>query len=298
MNKVVFYLMGEKGYNVLLDFINMFDSSYIKFLVLSEDNNIKKDYFIELCDLCKKNDIEYYIRGEKIPIHQGFKFAISWRWLIPDSQKLIVLHDSILPRYRGFAPLVNMLINGEEYIGVTALFATEKYDNGKIIDKKKIKIEYPIKIQEAIIKIKPLYSQLVNEISSKIFENSKIESSVQNEDEASYSLWRDQKDYLIDWNNSSSFIKRFVDAVGYPYNGACSYVNNLKIIITDVEEVKEVKIENRDVGKVIFTENGFPVVVCGHGLLIIKMAYEEKSRNSFLPLKNFRSRFGGRNDYI
>ena len=47
--------------------------------------------------------------------------AAGWRWLLPSTEKLIVLHDSLLPRYRGFNPLVSQLIDKEERLGVTAV---------------------------------------------------------------------------------------------------------------------------------------------------------------------------------
>jgi methionyl-tRNA formyltransferase len=56
-------------------------------------------------------------------ICSDFNIAISWRWMLKVSN-LIVIHDSLLPKYRGFSPLVNMLINGEDTLGVTVLFAT------------------------------------------------------------------------------------------------------------------------------------------------------------------------------
>ena len=49
-----------------------------------------------------------------------------------------------MPKYRGFAPLVNSLVNGEKIIGVTALFASEEYDNGDIIMQSSVDITYPI----------------------------------------------------------------------------------------------------------------------------------------------------------
>jgi hypothetical protein len=45
---------------------------------------------------------------------------------------------------------------------------------------------------------------------------------------------------------------RFVDAVGYPYKGACTYWNGQKYIIKDFIEEKDVLIENREPRKVIF----------------------------------------------
>ncbi|AOT70023.1 formyltransferase family protein [Geosporobacter ferrireducens] len=291
MNQVVMYLMNEKGYFVLEHFIREYNSKQIRYVLLAKDNNIKKDYYNELVSLCEKNNITYYNRKESPPDFSGYKFAIGWRWIIEDSNNLIVLHDSILPKYRGFAPLVNMLINGENEIGVTALFATEEYDKGDIIKQEIVSIEYPIKIQEAIKLIAPLYSKLVNSIAQLVFDNKEIVGVSQIEENATYSLWRDEQDYFIDWNADCNTIKRLVDAVGYPYSGAKTYLNNKIITIDDAEEELDIVVENRDVGKVVFLRDGYPVVVCGKGLLkIIKARFLDES--SILPFNTLRSRFG------
>jgi methionyl-tRNA formyltransferase len=60
--------------------------------------------------------------------------AVSWRWLIDHpAEQLIVFHDSLLPRYRGFEPLVTSLVNGETRIGVAALFGASEFDTGDVI---------------------------------------------------------------------------------------------------------------------------------------------------------------------
>ncbi|GIN90669.1 hypothetical protein J22TS1_17200 [Siminovitchia terrae] len=295
MDYVVFYLLGKKGYMVLLEFIKVFGSEKIAYVVIGKDKNIQLDYYEDIKSICDDYNIKYLNRDESIETFQGYKFAIGWRWIIKDMQNLIVLHDSILPKYRGFSPLVNMLINGEKEIGVTALFATEEYDKGEIIKQEKINIEYPIKIRKAIDLISRLYARLVIDICKLIFKQKQIKGIPQQEEEASYSLWRDEYDYFIDWNISAEKIKRIVDALGYPYNGAITLLNREKIIIDEVEVYPDIKIENRDVGKLIFVDEGFPIVVCGEGLLKIKKARYINNK-PVIPVKKFRSRFGGTND--
>lgn len=291
MEKIAFYLMNEKGYFVLIQFLKEYHPECIKYVVLAKDKNIEKDYFEEIKNLCKKYSIEHYEKSEIIEKFSGYKIAIGWRWIIEDNKNLIVLHDSILPHYRGFSPLVNMLINGEKEIGVTALLACKEYDKGDILGQEKIEIIYPIKIQKAIQIISKLYYKLVNTLSKKIINGEEIIGFTQDEDNATYSLWRDEQDYYIDWNVDSKSIRRKVDATGYPYTGAKTYINNKLIIIDEVEEYPDVRIENRDIGKVIFIKEGYPIVVCKQGLIKIKKARTLNGK-SVLPLKNFRNRFG------
>ena len=70
---------------------------------------------------------------------------------IKSNNTLIVIHDSILPTYRGYLPLVSQLIDGQKEIGVTAILANENFDEGDIVHISKTKINYPITINDAII---------------------------------------------------------------------------------------------------------------------------------------------------
>jgi methionyl-tRNA formyltransferase len=115
--KIAFYFMNEKGYFTLKIFIEKFGYENIDYIVSAKDTNIKKDYFKEIEALAKKYTIDFFDRLKFDATLEnnfsGYKFAIGWRWIIKDNNNLIVFHDSLLPKYRGFAPLVNSLISNE-----------------------------------------------------------------------------------------------------------------------------------------------------------------------------------------
>ncbi len=291
-NKLTIFAMTEKGYAVLTRIIPSFKNN-IETVISSRDLNMQKDFYLEIKSLCENNDINFVDKKDFKKIATEYAIAISWRWLInTDHSKLIVFHDSLLPRYRGFNPLVCALINGENQIGVTALFATSEYDRGDIITQSSTKIEYPIKIQDAIRKIIKNYEKVALCVMETIVNNERFTITTQNEQEATYSLWRDEEDYLINWDQSSIKIKRFIDAVGYPYKGAYTRLDANLVRILDVEIVEDVVIENRMPGKVIFTKNLMPIVVCGQGLLQIIEMVDDQHNKSLIPLPRFRMRFG------
>lgn len=291
--KLTLYLMTQKGYEVLSALINRKFQFLISEVVIGRDKNIENDFANEIIAICKQNNISYKERKENFEVTSDYSIAISWRWLIPENKsKLIVLHDSLLPRYRGFAPLVNMLCNKEKEIGVTAIFASEEYDRGKIIAQSFQKIKYPIKIADAINLISKNYVDLVIKIFTTLEKGDEILAVPQDENLATYSLWRDEGDYEINWSSDSDKILAFVNAVSSPYKGASTYINGLqKVRILEAELENDVLIENRDVGKVIFIKNKFPVVVCGSGLMKLLKIIDDKTQESLLPLKSFRIRF-------
>ena len=296
MKKVGFFLMNKKGFNVLSKLIE--NKRPIDVVVSSRDKALKFDYYAEIKDLCIQNNIRFFDRREDFTtkIESDYIITIGWRWIIKGNlmNKLIVSHDSILPKYRGFAPLVNMLINNEQELGVSFLFASEKYDCGNIIVQKKRKINYPIKIDQAIEIVSSLFYEAINDVFEVIEKGNSLVGYPQNEKEATYSLWRNDDDYSIDLRQDAQDIARFVDAVGVPYLGASLFIENQRVRVLEVEVVDDVTIENREAGKVIFIDNGKPVIVCGSGLLKIITMIDANTLESILPLKNFRIRFKGR----
>lgn len=290
-NAVALFIMGEKGFNVLEGIVSS-HKDLIEMVVCSRDNDVQEDYYDQIRDFCLANDLPFFERLKFPAPRSPYAFAIAWRWLIQlEDTRLIVFHDSILPRHRGFNPLVTSLINGDRQIGVTALFAEADYDAGDIIAQEIVGIDYPIKIQTAISLIATAYKLLAGRLLDRIVEEGYLPSVTQEESKATYSLWRDKEDYRIDWSMSSEQIARFVDSVGYPYLGASTLVNGTLARVQEVEIMQDVTIENRVPGKVIFVKDGNPVIVCGKGLLKIVAGTFDETGASLLPLTKFRSRF-------
>jgi methionyl-tRNA formyltransferase len=283
--------MSRKGLKVLETIGNDYPK-LIDFVVTERDSNVQEDYHDAIRQTCNQFNIACYDRKDDYNVASRYAIVVSWRWMIQStSTQLIVFHDSLLPKYRGFNPLVSCLINGERKIGVTALFAADEYDAGDIIAQSASEISYPTKIESAIDLILNNYAELATEIIGTIANGLKLVGRKQDESQASYSLWRDEEDYRIDWSQSAEKIRRMIDAVGFPYKGASTLLNDRLVRITEAEEVEDVAIENRTNGKVIFVKDGFPIVVCGKGLLKITALFDDETKESLLPLKNFRTRF-------
>ena len=209
------------------------------------------------------------------------------------NKNLIISHDSLLPKYRGFSPLVNMLVNGENAIGVTVLYAADDYDSGPILFQEKIDIEYPITINSAIILVSELYKNLSRKIFQSTVDPLALPSRQQIIGDVSYSVWRDAEDYKINWQADSQRIQRHINAVGFPYRGAYTTMNRATIRITRAEVIPDLIIENRCPGKVLFNTDGYPVVICGTGLLKLLEAHIERTHNDeqFLPTPKLKMRF-------
>ena len=289
----VLFLASYKGLKVLEAAIEK--QVKLRLVIVGRDIKISNDYSKEIVSMCLENSIKYTFTVKDIEyIKTDIMLAVSWQRLIHNPfNNLIIFHDSLLPEYRGFAPLVNMLIQGERKIGVTTLFAEITYDTGPIILQKAININYPIKIIDAISDIVKIYKFLAYNIFDMEINKIKGIAKKQDNSKASYSIWRDTKDYKIDWAGSSLKILRHIHAVGYPYRGALTTLEKKNVRILDAEIVPDVRIINRDIGKVIFNTDGFPIVICGSGLLkILEAKFEyENSSQSIIPSKRIKLRF-------
>lgn len=292
--KLLIFSLGAKGFSVVRALAES-PQGYAISCVIGEDANVSNDYSAELAAYCQQKNICHVSRKSADPGEFEFEFAlaIGWRWIIHDipEHKLIVFHDSLLPRYRGFAPLVNALINMEAEAGVTALFGAKDYDRGNILLQKRMPLRYPTTIGHVIEQISGVYAELSLELLEKI-QCGEIPCTgfPQNELAATYSLWRDEDDYRINWHNDAEALTHFIRCVGEPYRGASAILNNSLVRIINAEVVPDVRIENRIPGKVIFMEGGMPVVVCGKGLLKLSDIRDEQGQ-AVLPLTSFRTKF-------
>lgn len=284
-----FFLCGEKGLRVL-EAVTQIPGIEIAFVMAARDGGLTEDHYKAIEALCANRRMIFYERNEygtRTPVKReretdmpatDHSFAAGWKWMIRDRPNLIVLHDSLLPRYRGNCPVVQALINGSNYVGVTAFLATDEMDAGPVFDWQAVEVEYPIKVAAAISRVAEAAARLTTRVIQWRMAGTQIQW--QNSTAIatpSYSLWRDEQDYRIDWTTSAGWIKRFIDAVGPPYAGAYSQYGNPNtqvfvwptVRIFDAEVFPNLVIEDREshIGKVFRVENGCPVIVCGEGLL-------------------------------
>jgi len=200
-------------------------------------------------------------------------------------------NDSLLPKYRGWNPLLTALINGDSRIGSTALIATNDVDAGPIIAQEAKSIKYPMPLENAMSIINSLNEKLLKKIFSQVSSKGKVVGKPQNHKSATYSLWRDEKDFDIDWTLPAEIVLRHIHASSYPYVGARSVLDGEEVRIFDGKISKEnPRIVNRTPGKIFKITNGVPVVVCGKGLIELTKVSGNSGR-SVLPVTKLRQRF-------
>ena len=173
MHDVVFFLLGEKGYQVLRAAVLRPDISYIRLVVVGDDKSVEKDFSHEIQGICLRKKIKYCARDDASQIMSAAAgstaVAAGWRWLLKEQfAQLIVFHDSLLPNYRGFNPLVSALLNKDSTVGVTVILASNDFDRGDIVAAKSMQITYPVKIKQIISEVAYLYFELSKSILNKV----------------------------------------------------------------------------------------------------------------------------------
>lgn len=288
-SKIDLYLCGIKGF-AAAKFIAENYHDLIGTVTLAEDSGTVDDPIKKIVKIF--NDIDVRTSLKDPAKVSEIAFAVGWKKIINAKyNQVIVIHDSLLPKYRGFNPLLTALINGDTRIGATAIIATEEVDAGPIVAQEAKTIKYPILLEQAINEISLLIEKLTKNIFGQISKKGKVIGKAQNHRMASFSLWRDEKDFNIDWSQPAQTVLRHIHASSYPYTGARSFLGDEEIRIFDGKVSKEnPKIINRTPGKIWQLNNGVPAVVCGEGLLELTKISGNNGR-SVLPLAKLKQRF-------
>jgi len=268
------------------------------------DPNVSEDYGALIEAYCRQEGLDFAPWADlkarlQETIHEkritGI-VAIGWQSLIPSGvwtrlpDRLVVFHDSLLPRYRGFAPVATGMIKGEDEFGVSVIYGGDGVDDGDIIIQAGTHLGPEVYMGEAIERIGELYCEAAGALVLKM-KSGAIKAQRQDGSKATYAIWRGPEDCRIEWRKSAREIYNLIRAVSYPYPGAFSYLRGKRIRIWRSEIVpEEVRFEIRDPGKIWRLEGGRPVVVCGEGLLQLSDMTDELG-NSILPVTRLRETF-------
>lgn len=153
------------------------------------------------------------------------------------------LHASLLPQYRGAAPINWAIINGETKTGVTTFFIDDKIDTGEIIDQEEVSIETTDNAGTLHDKLMATGSQLVLKTVDRIA-SGKIKTLKQpagNKLKTAYKLHAENT--KIDWNKPALEIQNLIKGLS-PYPAAWSFFMNgkdemtVKIFSTHYEILK------------------------------------------------------------
>lgn len=196
-----------------------------------QPTNLKNENFIE----------------ELRSLHANVQVVVAFRmlpkvvWQMP-KYGTFNLHASLLPNYRGAAPINWAIINGEKKTGVTTFFIDEKIDTGEIILKKKVKIKKKENAGNLHDRLRIVGSELVID-TLELIEKGNVRTKVQLSNKKLKEAPKLNKENCrIDWSASRRDIYNKVRGLN-PHPGAWSVLINgedeLKVKIYACRKMKE-----------------------------------------------------------
>jgi len=140
------------------------------------------------------------------------------------------LHGSLLPKYRGRAPLNWAILQGESRVGLTLHRMIGRADAGAIVDQAAVELDPRDTAEQAFRKVLPLVRVIFARQIDALLRGTARETP-QDETQATYFGARTPEDGRIDWQQPTTRIFNLIRAVTDPYPGAFTQVGSTRLII-------------------------------------------------------------------
>lgn len=160
----------------------------------------------------------------------GWRYLISERAYARPRRGTFVIHDSLLPRYRGFSPTVWAIRNGEDHTGATLFRIAQQVDHGDVVDQVKVPIGPEDTIAEVMERVTHAYLALLERQLDALLHGAAV-CRPQQHSQATYFGKRGIEDIEIDWSKSAGHIHNLVRAVTAPYPGAFTWLGGRRLRI-------------------------------------------------------------------
>jgi methionyl-tRNA formyltransferase len=290
----------------------LLDSEHDVVLVVTHpksEHAYEKIWSDSVADLAEENGVPVVIRNR--PDDELFErlkeadpdiiVANNWRtWIPPRIFDLprhgtLNVHDSLLPKYAGFSPLIWALINGEPEVGVTAHMMNDELDAGDIVRQEAVAVGPTDTATDLFHKTVDLIAP-VTIGALGLIASGQTEFTKQDRSRASFFHKRSIEDSRIDWTWPAEDLERLVRAQSEPYPSAFTFHKGRRL-----EVLAAVVSEGRyggTPGRIFYREGEGVVIVAGadartgrnHGLAITRVRTEDGRE---LPATEYFTAMGG-----
>lgn len=192
-------------------------------------------------------------------------FVHGWYQIIPVNGpcEFYGFHYSPLPKYRGNAPLVWQIINGESSIGVSFFRFSDGMDEGDLVGQMTAPLDPDETIADALEKANELMLVLARRHAQAVADGV-VQLYPQPDDEPSYCGLRLPEDGLIDWRAGADQVHDFIRAQTHPYPGAFTRLND-GTVLRVWRSAREPRRFYGVPGSVVEVGEDWVVVACGDG---------------------------------
>ena len=200
--------------------------------------------------------------------------VVGWYYLLPRSLRQLAplgaagLHASLLPKYRGGAPLVWATINGEQETGVTFFHFADGVDDGDIIGQARFSIDFTDDIASLLEKASHASISLISDYVPLLAAGT-APRTVQDHTQATSVPQRKPEDGQINWNLlSARQAYDWVRAQTRPYPGAFTFLGEEKVTIWRATMWPDARSNPRTPGTIVPNEYRAPGVRCADGYIL------------------------------
>ena len=240
--KVIFIGSKHLGKEVL-SLIYSLAPNNLKAIITFDDTNDPRSVLFDFSSFADMHNIPLEIATSRKNCEEIIErmnpdlcLVVGWYWLfskqildkIPCG--IVGIHGSLLPKYRGGAPIVWAIINGESKTGVSLFTITEGMDEGNIWYQKEVPIEDNDYISDVLQKIEIVSLDLLREKYIDIIQGT-ARSIPQDADGATYCALRIPDDGQIRWDLPVHAIYNFIRAQSRPYPGSFTFWQGKKVTI-------------------------------------------------------------------
>ncbi|HXL75359.1 MAG TPA: formyltransferase, partial [Burkholderiales bacterium] len=232
--------VGVRCLRVLLD-----AGVAVPLIVTHRDDPHERIWFESVARLARTHAIETlvsedmnHLRQRISEISPEFMFSFYYRRMLPPEVLALArkgafnMHGSLLPKYRGRAPVNWAILKGESETGATLHEMVAKPDAGRIVDQERVPIGPDDTAAEVFAKVSDAAETVLKRSLPHLLAGT---ASLKKQDlsKGSYFGGRRPEDGRIDWSKSALEIHNLVRAVAPPYPGA--FTDRMKILRTRVE---------------------------------------------------------------
>lgn len=296
--KIFLFIGSRRGFAILNKLVEA-NAEICGILCLVEDPH-EEQFHPRVTAIAKSKNIPIYysseVKSSEYPallqkIKPDIAFAIGWRYLITEEayrippKGTLIIHDSLLPAYRGFAPMNWAIINGEKKTGVTLFHIAEGVDCGPIVDQLStdIRIEDTAKtVDERIIK---LYEEIIVK-NLPALQAGKVKAIPQDESKATYTCKRTPEDGEINWQLSALQIYNLIRALTHPFPGAYTTLRGKRILIwgAHLPENQDIYVGNVP-GRITGKKKGLIEVLTGKGVIhLSRLQYADEEEKDAVDI--------------
>ncbi|MCG3398815.1 methionyl-tRNA formyltransferase [Staphylococcus massiliensis] len=195
----------------------------------------------------------------------------------------INVHASLLPKYRGGAPIHKVIIEGEEYSGISIMYMAKKLDAGDIIEQKRVKIEDDDNVGSLHDKLSEVGTSLLERVLPSVLDGTNPRTP-QDDSEATFASNISREDEHINWHNAAQDVYNQIRGLS-PWPVGFTKMDDKNMKVFDAQIVSD---KQGEPGQIIETTKKAIIVGTGSddAIALKEIQLSGKKR---MPVANFLS---------